>query len=257
MIIHPGSGTNSRMLACYHCRVTWCPNCHNEMTPRVVQAYDTSRPVEIEACAQCNLLWFDNLENIRLTHQAVLDLFKYISAAAAGPRTALASNFRCPRCSAALPFSHDLQRATRFTYWRCPRDRGQLITFQQFLRAKNFVRAPSPEELARLRDTVRQISCSQCGAPIDLANDPACAHCGAPIALIDPEGVAKALQALATERSKTAPDQRATMQAALTDAQIKAIFDLERMRDGGPEHDLLALGLAAAGVWLAAWLARG
>jgi hypothetical protein len=221
------------------------------MTPRAVQAHDPAPPVEIEACAACNLFWFDRYENVRLAPHAVLDLFKYISAAAAGPRTALASNFKCPRCSVALAFSHDLQRTTRFTYWRCPRDQGQLITFQQFLRAKNFVRTPSPEELARLRDTVRQISCSQCGAPIDLAADPACAHCGAPIALIDPEGVAKALQGLAPGRSGAAAAERESLRVALTDAQIKAIFDLERMREGEREHDLLAVGLAAAAVWLA------
>jgi predicted amidophosphoribosyltransferase len=100
---------------------------------------------------------------------------------------------------------------------------------------------------------VRQISCSQCGAPIDLEKDSACTHCGAPIALIDPEGVAKALQDLATARNATAPDEREAHRAALTDAQIKAIFDLERMREreGDREQDLLAVGLAAAGVWLA------
>ena len=224
------------------------------MTPRAVPAYDTVRAIEIEACAPCNLFWFDRYESVRLKPEAVLDLFKYISAAAAGPRTALASNFNCPRCSVSLAVSHDLQRTTRFTCWRCPRDRGQLITFQQFLRAKNFVRTPSPEELARLRDTVRQISCSQCGAPIDLAADPACPHCGAPIALIDPEGVAKALQGLATGRSGAAAQEHESLQAALTDAQIKAVFDLERIREGEREHDLLAVGLAAVGVWLATQL---
>ena len=102
-----------------------------------------------------------------------------------------------------------------------------------------------------MRSTVRQISCSQCGAPIDLAADPACPHCGAPIALIDPEGVAKALQGLATGRSGAAAQEHESLQAALTDAQIKAVFDLERIREGEPEHDLLAVGLAAVGVWLA------
>jgi hypothetical protein len=227
------------------------------MTPQATQAHDTTRPIEIEACAPCNLLWFDRYENVRLASAAVLDLFKFISSAAAGERTALASTFNCPRCSMALAFSHDLQRTTRFTYWRCPRDRGQLITFQQFLRAKNFVRTPSPAELARLRETVRQISCSQCGAPIDLAADPACTHCGAAIALVDPEGVAKALQDLAAGRRATAPDDRESLRAALTDAQVKALFDLEHMRDGEQQRDLLAVGLAAVGAWLVTRLASG
>ena len=211
------------------------------MTTRATQAQFGTRPIEIEACAPCNLLWFDQHESTRLAPAAILDLFKYISAAASGPRTALASNFRCPRCSYALSFSHDLQRTTRFTYWRCPRDSGQLMTFQQFLRAKNFVRTPSPQELVRLRETVRQISCSQCGAPI---------------ALVDPEGVAKALQDLASEGNRAAPDERESMRTALTDAQVNAIFELERMRgnEPKPEHDLLAIGLGAVGAWLASRL---
>jgi len=221
------------------------------MAPQATPAQDTARPIEIEACASCNLFWFDHQENVRLSRQGVLDLFRFISSTAAGPRTPLASTFRCPRCSVGLAFSHDLQRTTRFTYWRCPRDGGQLITFQQFLRQKNFVRTPSPQELVRLRETVRQISCSQCGAPVDLATDSACTHCGAPIALIDPEGVAKALQELATERSGAAPDERDSMRAALTDAQVNAIFELERMREGEAERDLLAIGLAAVGDWVA------
>jgi hypothetical protein len=223
------------------------------MTPRTTHVRFGTRPAEIEACAPCNLLWFDQHESTRLAPEAVLDLFKFISAAASGPRTVLASSFRCPRCSFALAFSHDLQRTTRFTYWRCPRDSGQLMTFQQFLRAKNFVRTPSPAELARLRETVRQVSCSQCGAPVDLARDPACSHCGAPIALIDPEGVAKALQDLAIAGNKAAPEERDAMRAALTEAQVNAIFELERMRgsEPKPEYDLLAVGLSAVGAFLA------
>ena len=105
----------------------------------------------------------------------------------------------------------------------------------------------------RLRETVRQISCSQCGAPVDLARDPACSHCGAPIALIDPEGVAKALQDLATAGNKAAPDEREAMRTALSDAQVNAIFELERMRgsEPKPEYDLLAVGLSAVGAFLA------
>ena len=156
-----------------------CPNCFSEMTPRSQEAYGAvPHPEEVGCCAACNLFWFDDSGSIRLTPKAVMDLFRYIGQAGAA-RNTLASGFRCPRCRGALALTHDLQRTTRFTYWRCPIDHGQLITFNQFLAEKNFIRPPSADELARLRDNVRQINCSQCGAPIDLAMDSACPHCGA------------------------------------------------------------------------------
>jgi hypothetical protein len=111
------------------------------------------------------------------------------------------------------------QLAIRFAYWRCRNDHGRLITFHQFLREKNFIRAPSPAELARLRATVRQISCSQCGAPFDLATDTACKHCGAAVALIDPEGVAKAVRELAAAAAR-APSESEAMRTTLSDAQV-------------------------------------
>ncbi len=124
--------------------------------------------------------------------KSVLEVFQFIGRAGRATNT-LAAQFNCPVCSVALALTHDLQRTTRFTYWRCRNDHGQLITFHHFLREKNFIRSPSPAELAKLRATVRQVACSQCGAPVDLANATACTHCGAPVALIDPDGVAKAL----------------------------------------------------------------
>jgi hypothetical protein len=231
-----------------------CPNCRNEMTAHVVEAFGALRPIEVGACGPCTLFWFDQSASVRLTPRAVLGMFQYIGTAVAGARTPLRVDFNCPRCSGMLAFTHDLQRATRFTYWRCPRDRGQLITFNQFLREKNFIRAPSPAELARLRATVRQVSCSQCGAPIDLATDDACSHCRAPVALIDSEGVAKALRELSAGAAAPAPADPDAMRTTLSDAQANAIFDLERIRERGDDHDLLAIGAAAIGALLSGWL---
>ena len=162
------------------------------------------------------------------------------------------TSFACPRCHAALAYTHDLQRTTHFTFWRCVRDHGQLMTFNQFLAEKNFIRAPSPAELAKLRATVRQISCSQCGAPIDLARDDACSHCGAPVALIDPEGVAKAVRDLAA--TGTAQPSAQETVTTLGDAQIAALFDLQRWQKADDRHDLLAIGAAAIGAVLGGWL---
>jgi hypothetical protein len=229
-----------------------CPNCRSAMAAETHEAQPTLRAVEAYSCASCNLFWFDGMASIQLSPRAVLGLFESIGRASATGRTPLASNFSCPRCQNLLAFTHDLQRTTRFTFWRCPLDRGQLITFNQFLRQKNFIRAPSPAELARLRATVRQIACSQCGAPIDLANDNACPHCGAAVALIDPDGVAKALHDLASGAALAAPADATQTSARLSDAQIDAIFDVARLRDSEGTSDLVAIGAAAIGGLLGA-----
>jgi hypothetical protein len=227
-----------------------CPNCGESMSAQQLEALGTLRLVEAGACASCNLLWFDETASVRLTPRAVLGLFRFIGEAG-GSRNTLAANFRCPRCTVPLVVTHDLQRTTRFTYWRCKNDEGQLITFNQFLRQKNFIRTPSPAELAKLRATVRQITCSQCGAPVDLSTDSACTHCGAAVSLIDPDGVAKALSDLSagsTAPVSVAPD---AMRNALSDAQINAIFDLQRMREREEgDDDLVAIGAAAIGALL-------
>ena len=240
-----------------------CPNCHNPMESRTEEAFGAvNQPVEIASCAGCNLFWFDDGASIRLTPKGVLGLFQYIGQVKPAPST-LVSSQSCPRCSGMLAFTHDLQRNTRFTYWRCVRDSGQLMTFNQFLAEKNFIRPPSAAELAKLRETVRQITCSQCGAPIDLSTDVACSHCGAPVALIDSEGVAKALRELAAGAGSQAsptgsppgsPAAPQAMSGALGDAQLDALFNQERLREREHNHDLLAIGVAAISAVVGDWL---
>src|SRR5205823_4731720 len=161
---------------------------------------------------------------------------------------------RLPHLFGAARLTHDVQRTTRFTYWQCRHDHGQLITFHHFLREKNFIRAPSPAELAKLRATVCQIACSQCGAPIDLANASACTHCGAPIALIDPDSVAKALHDLAAGASSPTPSDPDAMRNRLSEAQIDAIFDLAQTRRDDKNHDIVAVGAAAIGALISGLL---
>jgi hypothetical protein len=224
------------------------------MTDQVLETYSGVGRLGVGSCAPCNLLWFDQSGSIGLTPRAVLGLFQYIGTAAGAARTPLASTYRCPRCSDALALTYDLQRTTRFTYWRCANDHGQLFTFNMFLREKNFIRSPSLAELNKLRETVRQISCSQCGGPIDLAKDTACTHCGAPIALIDPDGVAKAVHDLAIGQPSASPATQEQTSVALSNAQLNAFFDQGRIDENEGNHDLLAIGVAAIGAALGAML---
>jgi endogenous inhibitor of DNA gyrase (YacG/DUF329 family) len=224
------------------------------MTTRVVEAYGAvAHPIEAGSCASCSLFWFDESASVGLTPKGVLGLFQCIGQAGAA-KNPLASGFSCPRCRRTLVFTHDLQRATRFTYWRCLDDHGQLITFGQFLAEKNFIRPPSAEELAKLRATVRQVNCSQCGGPIDLEKDTACPHCGAAIALIDADGVARALHDLVAGGTSLPNQEPTPTTTALSDAQLNALFDEERIREHLGGHDLLAIGATAIGALVDSWL---
>jgi hypothetical protein len=109
--------------------------------------------LQVNACAACSLLWFDREIGTRLTPASVLAVFKMIAAGRERPQ--IRPELRCPDCGGALAFIHDVVRQTRFTYWRCPADHGQLIGYTQFLLEKNLIRPPSSEELARLRDRAR------------------------------------------------------------------------------------------------------
>ena len=232
-----------------------CPNCHSAMASRDADVNGAiPHAASVASCASCNLFWFADGAIVGLTPQAVLTLFQFIGTAGAAQK-ALQSAFTCPTCRHSLMFTHDLARNMRFTYWRCPTDHGQLITFGQFLAEKNMIRPPSPAELAQLRATVRQINCSQCGAPIDLATDTACPHCGAAVAMIDPEGVAKAVRELQTGATTMATQSQANTQVAISNAQLDALFDAERMRAHEDSHDLIAIGAAAIGALIGGLIA--
>lgn len=208
----------------------------------------------VSSCTSCNLFWFSDSTSIGLTPQAVLALFQFIGNAGAA-HTSLGTAFTCPDCRRSLQFTHDLARTMRFTYWRCATDHGQLITFGQFLAEKNMIRAPSAGELAQLRATLRQVSCSQCGGPIDLVTDSACPHCGAAVALIDPEGVANALRELQQGATSMPAQSQDNARTSISNAQIDALFSAQRMyADGDGNRDLIAIGAAAIGAVLGSLL---
>ena len=86
----------------------------------------------------------------------------------AGPAPT-ADTAKCPRCRGRLRKTQDMQRSTRFEYYRCPNGHGRL---------RDLLRLPEGEGLratadartrsAALRQTIQMVNCSNCGAPIDL-----------------------------------------------------------------------------------------
>ena len=151
---------------------------------------------EIDLCSGCHALWFDAFESVRLTPAATLALFREVDGGASPERRPLPATLPCPRCRSTLAPTQDVQRATRFTYWRCAKGHGRFTPFVQFLREKNFVRPLSQAEIARLAAHVRTVRCSGCGAAVDLARDMVCGYCRAPIEVLDAGALGHTLAAL-------------------------------------------------------------
>jgi DNA-directed RNA polymerase subunit RPC12/RpoP len=155
----------------------------------------SGQPIAIDLCARCHAFWFDSGESVRLSPASTLTLFERIGHAAGG-KAALPTTLRCPRCQARLLKSHDRARDTAFEYWRCDRGHGRFITFFHFLREKSFIKTLSAKQLAELRQHVRTVNCSNCGAPIDVATGAACRHCGSPLSILDMQQAGALVQQL-------------------------------------------------------------
>jgi DNA-directed RNA polymerase subunit RPC12/RpoP len=152
--------------------------------------------VALDFCFPCQIIWFDAFESLQLSPEGILQVFKALHEGQTPVRNTLPALLDCPRCQARLALTRDLQRTTHFTYFRCAFGHGRLTPFFQFLLEKNFVRPVTGAELADLKAKVRTIQCSNCGAPLDLTHDSACRYCGSPISILDPDAVAKTVNAL-------------------------------------------------------------
>ena len=185
--------------------------------------------VEVDVCHHCNGLWFDGRESLQLAPGSTLKLFGAMYARREVARQPLAPDKRCPRCDGALGETYDMQRGTRFTYFRC-QAHGRYTTFFQFLREKNLVRAPTPRQLAELKAPVKQVLCSNCGSPILLAEGAACSHCQAPVSILAEESINQTLNELqAKEVKRTTVDP--TLAARLVMNQLEVNRTMRQLDD--------------------------
>lgn len=230
-----------------------CPNCSEPMQAQQYERHDQGT-VRVDLCYSCSGLWFDHLASLQLAPSAVLELFKQINAHCKDTQHPVTNHLACPRCRNALTLSFDLCKSGRFSYYRCSACDGRFTPFFQFLREKQFIRELTATEVQHLRSQVRQIRCSECGAPVDLEHDTQCRYCHAPISFLDPDAVDKAL------RMWTDAEQRRHPGAA-AEALGSALQRLPSHRplgdhllltgsnsySGGPHDslDLIALGVQA------------
>lgn len=144
-----------------------------------------SRNADVDVCAPCQFIWFDARENLQLTPGATLKMFHVIGEHVSRPAHEDRDIVKCPRCNGQLRRTQDMQRNTRFEYFKCPNNHGRLIAFFDFLKEKDFIKPLTAQQVAELRKNVQAINCSNCGAPVNLARGSDCAHCGSPLSMLD------------------------------------------------------------------------
>jgi DNA-directed RNA polymerase subunit RPC12/RpoP len=161
-----------------------CPNCNGEMTVMTLEGHQ-GKSVVIDRCVPCQAFWFDKFESLQLAPAATLNLLQWIGEQKPAGPASFEKAMRCPRCESHLLPTQDMQRNTRFCYFRCTNAHGRFIRFFEFLREKDFIRPLSTQQIAELRKHIRMVNCSNCGAPVDLEKGAACSHCGSPLSMLD------------------------------------------------------------------------
>ncbi len=212
--------------------------------------------VDLDLCFACHGLWFDPQENLKLSPAAVVALFRMLHEHRDDVRQPLALKMACPRCSRALAQGFDVVKNGRYITYRCPQRHGRFSAFSSFMIEKGFVRQLTQPEIDDMAQRVAVISCSACGAPVDLRRDHACPHCRSAFSLLDPKAVERALQGYA----KAASGADALKVPELADALMMVERDraqaLREAKAGGginlpgdtsPRIDLWGLGVAM--VW--------
>jgi hypothetical protein len=213
------------------------------------------RSVAIDLCQPCQSFWFDGHESLALTPGATLTLFRIIGEHSARPHGPEEHAGRCPRCGGLLRRTRDLQRATRFEYFKCPNAHGRLITFFDFLKEKDFIRPLPPHQIAELRKNLQAVNCSNCGAAIDLEQGSACSHCGSPLSMLDMQQAEKLVEQLRNADKSGQPiDPALPLELARARREVDAAFigvrDNSYLFDNAPGHDLVSAGLHAVARWL-------
>jgi len=198
-----------------------CGNCRQPMQ-RLALPGHYGRPVEIDLCAGCHLVWFDLTETARLTGPALLELIGTMAQAQSLPHEVMRADARCVRCSSGLKTVHNRSRWGQSLQLECLNRHGAYQSFAQFLQEKGLLRPMSRIDRAQLVERAGQIDCVNCGAAVGV-NDETCSHCRSVPSLLDVARLARALDpegALEPQAVHAKAAQQAAMQCAACGAAL-------------------------------------
>jgi Zn-finger nucleic acid-binding protein len=181
-----------------------CPGCLQQMDALPLEG--TYRgPMTIDVCTACRGFWFDAGEQFRLTPATTLALVRRVGTSREVPRQRMRTRLPCPRCNLALSLTYDLVRDDKYRFYRCPSQHGVFMPFFEFLRSQDLVRGLTPQEVDGLKKKLVSITCSSCGAPIDLQTQTRCDSCGSGLAIVDLDHLGDALRQLDADARSAAP----------------------------------------------------
>lgn len=156
------------------------------------------RPVEVDTCAHCCLVWFDGTESVRLAGPGIAGLVREIHGAmqAGGEHAHAVSLARvqtCPVCGKALKASPNMTRFGRTTHLECPQGHGYYQTYILYLAEKGFVRPLAWGDIRTMLAEGKEMFCASCGCPLPARPQDECPACRSAIGIIDPTRLASAI----------------------------------------------------------------
>lgn len=178
-----------------------CPQCRGVMAQRALHAH-TGRPVQVDHCAACRLVWFDRFESVQLSGLGWVELLREFTLGEdRGPAPPRPADLGCPVCRASLRAVHNLSRWGRFPMLECPQGHGHLNSDAAVLAERGLVRPLLPPERAAIREQRRVLHCLSCGAAAEFddaigrgSGGDACRWCASPFLVFDLPRLAQALQ---------------------------------------------------------------
>lgn len=175
-----------------------CGNCGQPMRALALQgAY--GRALELDVCAPCHLVWFDQVEAAHLQGPTLLTLLAEMAAAQSLAHQPLRPGLPCARCGGAVKTVHNPSRWGRSLQLECTQRHGAYQSFAQFLQQKGLVRPMSSADRARALQRDGALHCVNCGGAV-AAGEAQCPWClSVPsvvdvarlAAAVDPEGATR------------------------------------------------------------------
>jgi Transcription factor zinc-finger len=180
-----------------HTHTYKCTSCQQPLKELVLEGH-YGQQVSTDVCGNCHLVWFDAYESVRLSGLGWVGLLREMIAT---PRASqnVPAKLQCVRCNGALKAVRNLTRFGRTAALECERGHGHYQGFALLLAERGLVRALTSRDLVALRQENLQLSCINCGAPVQSmpvtppGQTPECSHCKTPLMLFDLPRLTQAL----------------------------------------------------------------